>query len=171
MGSCTWPGSCDLRVLQLPQQQPGGLCALGRDRLGDGGQPDHIGQFVVVEADDRHVVGHPEPVQSQRPQRTHGHFVGLREHRRRWAGGGEQFGHGALAALDRVAAVRLQGRVIGQPGVRPAHPGTPGGAAPVWSSAAVRCRPADHADPAVAEVDQMPYGALAHPPGRRCPPP
>jgi hypothetical protein len=121
-----------------------GAAAAGRprrpagDRLGDGRQADHVGEFVVVEADDGHVVRNPEPVAAQRAQRAHRHLVGLREHGGRRPGGGQQFGHRPLAALDGVVAVRLQGRVVLDPGVGPGRPGRPGGARWAWSSAAAR---------------------------------
>src|SRR3954452_2137406 len=85
------PGWAGVRLLQLPQQQPGGFGTLARDRLGDGGQPDHLGQFMVVEPDHGHVVRRLQAVQAQGAQGTHGHLVGLGEHRRRRAGSGQQF--------------------------------------------------------------------------------
>ena len=78
------------------------------DRLDDRREVEVLGHLVAVEAHDRDVAARLEPVRAQGAQRTEGHLVGHREHRRGRVGTREQGGHGPLAALDREVPARLE---------------------------------------------------------------
>ena len=95
----------------------GGARPVLGDVLVHGRQLDQARHVVVVDADQRQVVGHTDAAVARRPERSERHLVGEREHGGRWSGLVEQGVERLVAALDREVAGRVQRRVGREAGV------------------------------------------------------
>ena len=117
---------------------------------------------MVVDADHRQVLGHPEPLAASRPQHAEGHLVGGAEDRRGPGREGQQPVSGARPALEREAALELEVGVRLDPGVAQrvavaARPGARRGQA--------QARVVEHADvgdAAVAQLEQVLHRGACH---------
>ncbi len=90
------------------EQQAGDGFALRHDWLGDRGEVEQVGHLVVVEPDDRDVIGHAQPGEAQRADRAEGHLVGLREDRGWLPVTAEQLRHRLMASGGGEVTGRLQ---------------------------------------------------------------
>ena len=75
--STSWPRN-------KPSNISAGEPALQVHGLADGGQVGERGERMVVDADDRHVLGDAQAGPPQGPQRADGDFVGVGVHGGRW---------------------------------------------------------------------------------------
>ena len=87
------------------------LAALVPDVLADRCQVKILGHRVVVEADHRHVGGHPEPRAGEGAERTEGHFVRLCKNCGRKVAPAEQLDRCFVATLDGEGSVALEAPV------------------------------------------------------------
>ena len=105
-------------VEQGPQQQVGRGVPLAGDVLAHRGQAEHAGEHEVVDADDRQVLGHPQPEPAGALAHPDGHLVGRGDDRRGPVRVREQLGavaggglRGPVRAEDpRVVALAGRGR-------------------------------------------------------------
>ena len=129
-------------------------------RLTDGGQhrPRRPAQVDVVVPGHRQVLGHAQPARRRGLHRADGHLVVEPDDRGRPVGQVEQVQRRLVTALDRgvLTAQQFRRRDDADVGERGRVPGTAG----VAGRPLVRA--ADHADPPVAQRDQM-RGELAGP--------
>jgi len=146
------------RLVSVPvelahQHRHGGPAHL-LQRLADGGEARGGGpaDVDVVEAGDRHVLGHPQPARHRHLHHPDRDLVVEADHGGRPRPQIEQLAAGPHPGLGGWLTRPHQLRVAQDPGFAqrgqvPAEPVVPG--VPVR-------RPGDHPDPAVAELDQMP---------------
>ena len=80
-------------------------------RLPHGGQADVVRHLVVVDADDRELLGHPDPRLAGGVQDAEGHLVAGAEDRGRSVGTPHQLLAGVVAALEGEPPLQLQARV------------------------------------------------------------
>ncbi len=101
-------GRCFTRSDHRANQLLCNLAALVPDVLADRRQVEILRHRVVIEADDRHVRGHPEARAGEGSQRTEGHFVGLRKNCGREVAPAQQLDGCLVATFDGEGAVAFQ---------------------------------------------------------------
>ena len=101
-------GRCFTRSDHRANQLLCNLAALVPDILADRCQVEILRHRVVVEADHRHVGGHPEPSVGEGAERPESHLVGLSKNCSRKVAPAQQLDRCFIATLDSEGAVALE---------------------------------------------------------------